>query len=32
MGSDVTQAKIDWLYHSRRIPEEVWYRIPGKER
>ncbi|KAK1620888.1 hypothetical protein QYE76_026405 [Lolium multiflorum] len=32
MGSDVTQAEIDWLYRSRRIPEEVWYRIPGDER
>ncbi|KAK1625829.1 hypothetical protein QYE76_000144 [Lolium multiflorum] len=32
MGSDVTQAKIDWLYRSRRMPEEVWCRIPGEER
>ncbi|KAK1627151.1 hypothetical protein QYE76_001466 [Lolium multiflorum] len=32
MGSNVTQAEIDWLYRSRRIPEEVWCRIPGKER
>jgi hypothetical protein len=32
MGSDVTQAEIDWLYRSRRIPEEVFCRIPGKER
>jgi hypothetical protein len=32
MGSDVTQAEIDWLYRSRRIPEEVWCRIPGEER
>ncbi|KAM0851442.1 hypothetical protein ACQ4PT_052421 [Festuca glaucescens] len=31
-GSDVSQAEIDWLYRSRRIPEEVFYRIPGKER
>ncbi|KAK1686025.1 hypothetical protein QYE76_046873 [Lolium multiflorum] len=31
MGSDVTQAEIDWLYRSRRIPEEVFCRIPGKE-
>ncbi|KAM0907458.1 hypothetical protein ACQ4PT_016110 [Festuca glaucescens] len=31
-GSDVKQAEIDWLYRSRRIPEEVLYRIPGKER
>jgi hypothetical protein len=30
-GSDVKQAEIDWLYRSRRIPEEVLYRIPGKE-
>ena len=32
MGSDVTQAEIDWLYRSRRLPEEVWCRIPGEER
>jgi hypothetical protein len=32
MGSDVTQAKIDWLYRSRRIPKEVFCWIPGKER
>ncbi|KAK1631594.1 hypothetical protein QYE76_005909 [Lolium multiflorum] len=32
MGSDVTQAEIDWLYRSRRIPEEVFCRIPGEER
>jgi hypothetical protein len=32
MGSDVTQMEIDWLYRSRRIPEEVWCRVPGKER
>ncbi|KAM0880544.1 hypothetical protein ACQ4PT_033494 [Festuca glaucescens] len=31
-GSDVSQAEIDWLYRSRRIPEEVFCRIPGKER
>ncbi|KAK1614286.1 hypothetical protein QYE76_019803 [Lolium multiflorum] len=31
MGSDVTQAEIDWLYRSRRIPEEVFCRIPGQE-
>ncbi|KAK1678906.1 hypothetical protein QYE76_039754 [Lolium multiflorum] len=30
-GSDVKQAEIDWLYRSRRIPEEVFCRIPGKE-
>ncbi|KAM0895906.1 hypothetical protein ACQ4PT_023558 [Festuca glaucescens] len=30
-GSDVSQAEIDWLYRSRRIPEEVFCRIPGKE-
>jgi hypothetical protein len=32
MGSDVTQAEIDWLYRSRRIPEQVFSQIPGKER
>jgi hypothetical protein len=32
MGSDMTEAEIDWLYQSRRIPEGVWCRIPGKER
>ncbi|KAM0921736.1 hypothetical protein ACQ4PT_006674 [Festuca glaucescens] len=31
-GSDVSQAEIDWLYRSRRIPEEVFCRIPDKER
>ncbi|KAM0931747.1 hypothetical protein ACQ4PT_000057 [Festuca glaucescens] len=31
-GSDVIQAEIDWLYRSRRIPKEVFCRIPGKER
>ncbi|KAM0829463.1 hypothetical protein ACQ4PT_066867 [Festuca glaucescens] len=31
-GSDVSQTEIDWLYRSRRIPEEVFCRIPGKER
>jgi hypothetical protein len=31
-GSDVSQAEIDWLYRSRRIPEEVSCRIPGDER
>jgi hypothetical protein len=31
MGSDVTVAEIDWLYRSRRIPEEVFCRIPGTE-
>jgi hypothetical protein len=30
-GSDVKQAEIDWLYQSRRIPEEVFCRIPDKE-
>nr|XP_051221850.1 uncharacterized protein LOC127340111 [Lolium perenne] len=30
-GSDVTQAKIDWLYRSRRIPAEVSYRLPRDE-
>jgi hypothetical protein len=32
MGSNVTEAEIDWLYRSRRIPEGVWCRIPGQER
>jgi hypothetical protein len=32
MGSDVTEAEIAWLYRSRRIPEGVWCRSPGKER
>ncbi|KAM0920942.1 hypothetical protein ACQ4PT_007177 [Festuca glaucescens] len=27
-GSDVSQAEIDWLYRSRRIPEEVLERFP----
>ncbi|KAK1668244.1 hypothetical protein QYE76_056403 [Lolium multiflorum] len=31
MGSEVTQAEIEWLYRSRRIPEEVFCRIPGPE-
>jgi hypothetical protein len=31
-GSDVSQAEIDWLYRSRRIPEEVFCRIPSNER
>jgi hypothetical protein len=30
-GSDVKEADIDWLYRSRRIPEEVSCRIPGEE-
>jgi hypothetical protein len=30
-GSDVKEAEIDWLYRSRRISEEVFCRIPGKE-
>jgi hypothetical protein len=30
-GSSVSQAEIDLLYWSRRIPEEVFYRIPGDE-
>ncbi|KAK1652290.1 hypothetical protein QYE76_070095 [Lolium multiflorum] len=30
-GSDMSQAEIDWLYWSRRIPEEVFCRIPGEE-
>ncbi|KAK1663736.1 hypothetical protein QYE76_051895 [Lolium multiflorum] len=32
MGSDLTQAEIDWLYRSQRIPEGVFCRIPGNER
>ncbi|KAK1607903.1 hypothetical protein QYE76_031576 [Lolium multiflorum] len=31
MGSEVTQAEIDWLYRPRRTPEEVFCRIPGPE-
>jgi hypothetical protein len=31
MGSDVTEAKIEWLYRSRRIPEGVTCRIPEGE-
>jgi hypothetical protein len=27
----VKEAEIEWLYRSRRIPEEVFCRIPGKE-
>jgi hypothetical protein len=30
-GSSVNQAEIDWLYRPRRIPEQVFCRIPGKE-
>ncbi|KAK1604939.1 hypothetical protein QYE76_028612 [Lolium multiflorum] len=30
-GSDVTQAEIDWLYQSRRIPAEVSCRLPRDE-
>jgi hypothetical protein len=30
-GSDVTEAKIEWLYRSQRIPEVVPCRIPGDE-
>jgi hypothetical protein len=30
-GSDVKQAEMDWLYRSRRIPEEVSCRIAGEE-
>ncbi|KAK1631076.1 hypothetical protein QYE76_005391 [Lolium multiflorum] len=30
-GSDVTQPKIDWLYHSRRIPAQVSCRLPRDE-
>ncbi|KAK1629626.1 hypothetical protein QYE76_003941 [Lolium multiflorum] len=31
-GSDVSQAEIDWLYRSRRIPKEVFCWILGNER
>ncbi|KAK1695347.1 hypothetical protein QYE76_012044 [Lolium multiflorum] len=30
-GSDVTEAEIDWLYRSQRIPEGVTCRILGDE-
>jgi hypothetical protein len=30
-GSDVREAKIDWLYRFRRIPEQVACQIPGDE-
>ncbi|KAK1649567.1 hypothetical protein QYE76_067372 [Lolium multiflorum] len=30
-GSDVTQAEIDWLYRSRRIPAQVSCRFPRDE-
>ncbi|KAM0846564.1 hypothetical protein ACQ4PT_055585 [Festuca glaucescens] len=30
-GSDVSQAEIDWLYRSRRIPEEDFTRIAAEE-
>ena len=30
-GSDVTEAEIAWLRRSRRIPDGVACRIPGKE-
>ncbi|KAM0910872.1 hypothetical protein ACQ4PT_013877 [Festuca glaucescens] len=30
-GSDVSQAEIDWLYRSRRIPEEDFPRIAAEE-
>ena len=30
-GSYVTQADIDWLLRTRRIPAEVECRIPGRE-
>ena len=30
-GSCVTQADIDWLYRSRRVPPEVECRLPGPE-
>ena len=31
-GSDVSEAEIQWLYRSRRIPEGVVCWIPGDER
>ena len=31
IGSDVKQPEIDWLYRSRRIPEQVLCRIPRGE-
>ncbi|KAK1664370.1 hypothetical protein QYE76_052529 [Lolium multiflorum] len=31
IGSDVTEAEIEWLYRSRRIPEGVTCRIPEGE-
>jgi hypothetical protein len=30
-GSDVTEAEIDWLYRSRRIPACVACQIPKEE-
>ncbi|KAM0925105.1 hypothetical protein ACQ4PT_004397 [Festuca glaucescens] len=30
-GSDVSQSEIDWLYRSRRIPEEDFPRIAAEE-
>ncbi|KAK1626742.1 hypothetical protein QYE76_001057 [Lolium multiflorum] len=30
-GSNVSEVEIDWLYRSRRIPEEVFCRIPDGE-
>jgi hypothetical protein len=30
-GSNVTEAEIEWLYRSRRIPEGVTCRIPKDE-
>jgi hypothetical protein len=31
-SSDVTDAEIEWLYRSRRIPKDVACRIPRDER
>jgi hypothetical protein len=31
-GSDVTNAEIEWLYRSRRIPKDVACQIPRDER
>ena len=30
-GSEVTQAELDWLRRTRRIPDGVECRRPGKE-
>ena len=31
IGSDINQPEIDWLYRSRRIPEQVLCRLPRGE-